>query len=310
VKPRLARGPQLHEVSASVPLRLRPLEIGDLLDETFRMYRRHFLLFAGLSVLLSIPTAALSGFSYFALFNGLLQQTSPGEISSSSQPNLGLLETALVTYGVGALINLALVPFVYGAVTYAACESALGRPVTASGVLMGVLRRYFSLLGYWVLIGLMLVLFCLLPLWIWIWVGWAVVMPVMFVENVGLGAAMGRSWRLVEGRWWRTFLIIFLLFVVYEVVRIALGAYLALAQGLLQLLFPSVVILWFTAATTVIVDSLVNPLIQIAIALIYFDLRVRKEALDLFQLARSVAAMSPPPPPPALQAPPSPIPAS
>jgi hypothetical protein len=285
----------LREVSASVPLRLRPLEIGDLLDETFRMYRRHFLLFAGLSVILSIPTAALSGFSYFALFNGLLQQTSPGEISASPQPNLGVLETLLVTYGIGALISLILVPFIYGAVTYAACESALGRPVTASGVLMGVLRRYFSLLGYWVLIGLMAILFCLLPLWIWIWVGWAVVMPVMFVENVGVGAAMSRSWRLVERRWWRTFLIIFLLFVVYEVVRIALGAYLALAQGLLQLLFPSVVILWFTAATTVIVDSLVNPVIQIAIVLIYFDLRVRKEALDLFQLAQGVAAPSPMP---------------
>jgi len=280
-------------VSASVPLRLRPLEIGDLLDETFRMYRRHFLLFAGLSVILSIPTAALSGFSYFALFNGLLQQTSPGEISASPQPNLGALETLLVTYGIGALISLILVPFIYGAVTYAACESALGRPVTASGVLVGVLRRYFSLLGYWVLIGLMAILFCLLPLWIWIWVGWAVVMPVMFVENVGLGAAMSRSWRLVERRWWRTFLIIFLLFVVYEVVRIALGAYLALAQGLLQLLFPSVVILWFTAATTVIVDSLVNPVIQIAIVLIYFDLRVRREALDLFQLAQGVTASSP-----------------
>jgi hypothetical protein len=295
----------LHAVSASVPLRLRPLEIGDLLDETFRMYRRHFVLFAGLSVLLSIPTAALSGYSYFALFNGFLRQTSPGQFTSSSQPpNLAFLESLLVTYGIGALINLALVPFIYGAVTYAACESALGRPVTASGVLMGVLRRYFALLGYWVLIGLMLILFCLIPLWIWIWVGWAVVMPVMFVENVGLGAAMGRSWRLIEGRWWRTFLIIFLLFVVREVVRIALGAFLALAQALLQLLFPTIVIIWLTASTTVIVDSLVNPVIQIAIVLIYFDLRVRKEGLDLFQLAQGVAGLSPPPPPP------SPLPAS
>jgi hypothetical protein len=271
------------------------------------MYRRHFVLFAGLSVLLSIPTAALSGFSYFALFNGLIQQTSPGSFSSSSQPNLGMLETALVTFGIGGLINLALVPFIYGAVTFAACESALGRPVTAGGVLTGVLRRYFALLGFWVLIGLMLIVFCLIPLWIWIWVGWAVVMPVMFVENVGLGAAMGRSWRLVEGRWWRTFLIIFLLFVVREVVRIGLGAFLALAQALLQLLFPTVVILWLTASTTVIVDSLVNPVIQIAIVLIYFDLRVRKEGLDLFQLAQGVAGIPPPPPPP-LQ-PPSPMPA-
>ena len=113
---------------------------------------------------------------------------------------------------------------------------------------------------------------------------------------------MGRSWRLVEGRWWRTFLIIFLLFVVYEVVSIALGAFLSLAQALLQILFPSVVILWFTAASSVIIESLVNPVIQIAIVLIYFDLRVRKEGLDLFQLAQGVAGMSPPPPPPATAA--------
>ena len=79
------------------------------------------------------------------------------------------------------------------------------RPVTAAGILSGVMRHYFQLLGYWLLIGLMLVLFCLLPLWIWIWVGWVAVMPIMFIENVGLGAAMGRSRRLVEGRWWRTF---------------------------------------------------------------------------------------------------------
>src|SRR5260370_13287330 len=64
-------------VSAPVPLRLRPLEIGDVLDETFRMYRRHFALFAGISVIFSIPLAALSGYGYFALVNfGATQATS------------------------------------------------------------------------------------------------------------------------------------------------------------------------------------------------------------------------------------------
>ena len=61
-------------MSVSAPLRLRPLEIGDLLDETFRMYRRHFVLFAGISAILSIPSAAL-----FALllgsFSSVLQQS-------------------------------------------------------------------------------------------------------------------------------------------------------------------------------------------------------------------------------------------
>src|SRR5437867_13374851 len=59
----------MSSVSAPVPLRVRPLEIGDVLDETFRMYRRHFLLLAGMSVIFSIPLAALSGYGYFALFD-------------------------------------------------------------------------------------------------------------------------------------------------------------------------------------------------------------------------------------------------
>ena len=271
--------PQLSEVSVSAPLRLRPLEIGDLLDETFRMYRRHFVLFAGLSVILSIPSAALSGFSTYALFKGLLQQT-----TFDQQFNLGNLESTLVALGIVLVFDLALLPFFYGAVTYAACESALGRPVTASGVLTAVLSRYFQLLGYWLLIGLMLVLFCLLPLWTWILVGWVVVMPVMFIENAGLGAAMGRSWRLVEGRWWRTFLILFLMFIVFYAVRIALSAFIALGQTLLQLVVSSVVVLWISGATSVIVDSLVNPVIQIAIVLAFVSTILSIIPLALFIL--------------------------
>jgi hypothetical protein len=282
----------LTEVSATPPLRLRPLEIGDLLDETFRMYRRHFFLFAGLSVLVSLPSAALSGFFSYALFNGLLQSTNPGQ-----PPDLTFLEPTLVAAAIILVVSIALIPFFYGAVTFAACESALGRSVTAAGVLRGVLRRYPQLLGYWLLIGLMAIAFCLLPLWIWIWVSWVVVMPVMFIENAGLGAAMNRSWRLVEGRWWRTFLIFFLIFIVFYAVRFALSAFIALGQTLLQLVISPLVVVWISGATGVIVDSLVNPVFQIAIVLIYFDLRVRREGLDLFQLAQG---LTPPPPPPAL----------
>jgi hypothetical protein len=276
-------------VNEPVPLRLRPLEIGDLLDETFRMYRRHFLLFAGISVILSIPSAALSGY-FLSLFNGLLQQSSTGQ-----PPDFSFLAASIPALAAGALIQFLLIPFSYSTVTYAACESAIGRPVTAGSVFMGVLRRYFPLFGYWFLLGLMLIVtlvLCVVPvlLWIWISVLWIAVLPIMFVENVGLGTAMGRSWRLVQGRWWRTFLILFLLLIVSYVVRLALNAFIALGQVLLMIVISSVIVGWIAGATQVIVDSLVNPILQIAIVLIYFDLRVRREALDLFQLAQRVVA--------------------
>jgi hypothetical protein len=104
---------------------------------------------------------------------------------------------------------------------------------------------------------------------------------------------MGRSWRLVRGSWWRTFLILFLLVIIFSIVRAALGAFFALGFGLLQIVVSSVVVVWISAAVGVIIDSLVNPVLQIAIVLIYFDLRVRREALDLFQLAQRVAAPQP-----------------
>jgi hypothetical protein len=276
-------------VSAPAPLRLRPLEVGDLLDETFRMYRRHFWLFAGLSVVLAIPAAGLQGYSFFSVFGTLVQQanTSPQNLNLNSfLPAIGVL-------ALGVIVNILLSPFSYGAVIYAASESALGRPVTIWSALGGVLRRYFSILGYLVLVTLMAIVLCLLPLWIWIWVSWVAVLPAMFVENVGLTAAMGRSWRLVEGRWWRTFLILFLIGLLWYFASFALQAFIGLAVGVIGSVISSFVVLAVLQSAQVIVAALVNPILQIAIVLIYFDLRVRREALDLFQLAQNISSSQP-----------------
>jgi hypothetical protein len=271
-------------VSVPVPLRLRPLEIGDLLDETFRMYRRHFLLFAGISVILAIPSAALLGVT-FGWFSIVIDQT-------TGATELGLF---LAAAGATALVNLLIIPFTYGAVIFAACESAIGRPVTAGGVFRGVSRRYFPLLGYWTLFFITLglaVLLCVAPvaLWLWVFVGWIAVTPAMFVENIGLGTAMGRSWNLVKGRWWRTFLILFLMYIVWYVAGIALGAFIQLAQfGLLIVLSP-VIATGVAVAASQLISAVLNPVMQILIVLIYFDLRVRREALDLFQMAYQLSA--------------------
>ena len=275
-------------MSVSVPLRLRPLEIGDLLDETFRMYRRHFLLFAGISVILAIPSAGLLGL-FFGWFSIVLQQNPSQPDFGSGAAFLGILAAAFV-------VNLLILPFSHAAVTYAACESALGRPVTPGGVFRGVLRRYFPLLGYWLLFNVytayLAVLLCIAPfvLWSWAFVLWIAATPAMFIENIGLGAAMGRSRQLVRGRWWRTFLILFLTFVVYEVVALALGGFIQLAQYLLAIVVSPFIATAITGASSVLVSALVAPIVQIIMVLIYFDLRVRQEALDLFQIAYRIAA--------------------
>jgi len=159
---------------------------------------------------------------------------------------------------------------------------------------MGVLRRYFPLLGYWLLFsvsGLIAVLLCVAPvaLWAWLFVMWIVVTPAMFVENIGVGAAFGRSRQLVEGRWWRTFLVLFLMLIVWYVARFALDAFLQLAQYLLAIVVSPFIVAALTLGTAELVSALVSPVLQIVIVLIYFDLRVRREALDLFQIAYRIA---------------------
>jgi len=274
-------------VSAPAPLRLRPLEIGDILDETFRIYRRHFWLFAGISVIMAIPTAALTGYSFFTVFSSFLQTI------NSINPDLNALLPSLVWLAAGYLLSFLLSPFTVAAVIYAACESALGRPVTIWGAVRGVLRRYFAILGYVFILDMMGVLFCLFPLWIWIVVGWVAVLPVMFVENGRLIAAMGRSWRLVEGRWWRTFLILLLVFLLWWLVGRALEGFLFFATQIIGIVASNFLVVAIAQAIAVLVAALVNPVAQIAIVLVYFDLRVRREALDLFQLAQRVSATQP-----------------
>src|ERR1700694_4813869 len=123
------------------------------------MYRRHFFLFAGISVILTIPTAAMTGFVFYTLFGSFLQS-----INSNQTPDLSLLTPSLLALGVALLVAFVLYPFSAGAVVYAACESALGHPVTLWGVLRGISRRYFPIAGYLVLLFLMGVMFCLFPL--------------------------------------------------------------------------------------------------------------------------------------------------
>src|SRR5260370_42517458 len=98
----------MSRVSAPVPLRLRPLEIGDVLDETFRMYRRHFVIFAGISVIFSIPLAALSGYGYFALFNFAATQA-----TSSNPGDVNNFLASLSPLAAGGLVDTAAPPLLY-----------------------------------------------------------------------------------------------------------------------------------------------------------------------------------------------------
>jgi len=133
-----------------------------------------------------------------------------------------------------------------------------------------------------------------------LWVRLAFAAPALLLERVGVGQALRRSWRLTAGSWWRVFGILLLtvvisfvasgllatpLSLVGSVVGEALGGSsddgAAFRQGLL-------VSQLFANLGSVLASTVTAPFSAAVTALLYIDLRIRREGLDV-ALARAAA---------------------
>jgi uncharacterized membrane protein len=112
----------------------------------------------------------------------------------------------------------------------------------------------------------------------------SVAVPALMFEHVGGVKALGRSFDLVRGRWWATFGALLAAVILLGVVLLVVGL---IFNGIESGLKVSSTGLWLTlnGISTVIGDLVVYPFIAAVIAVVYIDLRVRKEALDLDRLA-------------------------
>ncbi len=108
-------------------------------------------------------------------------------------------------------------------------------------------------------------------------------------ERAGPIAAIGRSWELTRGHWWRTFGTLLVLWLLWLVLDIALGATLlgaiATADDMSQATYAVL-----QTALSIVLNAIVYPLIAAIISVIYYDLRVRNEGFDLQLLAQGVGA--------------------
>ncbi|TMD67149.1 MAG: hypothetical protein E6I84_04055 [Chloroflexi bacterium] len=279
--------------TAGTPVRLRPLPVGELLDETFKLYRRHFNVIAGVALVIILPNLLLtlvSG-SYRAnpitYFQQFLQNINDPAALQALQ-NRQAQYTGSPLYLLSFPVALLLYPFTAGALFRAATSLAAGNVETIGSVLAGTARRYFAMFGIGILtllVGLGAVAIVTIPVVIWVLIRWAVDTPAMFAEGVGPVKAIGRSWNLTRDHWWRTLGILILVGILVSLIQTGLGALFtgiaALIPGLGDDLRAGLV----TTVSTLI-SALVGAISPIAITLLYLDLRVRKEGLDLDQLAR------------------------
>jgi hypothetical protein len=273
------------------PFRLRALGLAELLDETFRIYRRSFGLFAGLALAVTLPGMIMNLLSGSYRSWGWLTRVfqnmgNPDALQGMAQSPPPQTDPAISL--LASLVRLILVPVTAGVIIYAANEIIKGRNPTIVGALAGTLQRYWGLAGVALLGGVLLfacILLVTIPFVIWIAVRWLVGAPALLAENLGPVNALGRSWQLVEGRWWRT-VGIFLVVVIMTTLASAImgatgGAIIGLVPGLSDDLRGALV-----QVTGSLTGALVLPVNYIAVTLMYYDLRVRREGLDLDQLAQ------------------------
>ena len=187
---------------------LTPMGIGEILDATFRLYRKHFLRFVTIVAVMIIPL-------------GLLQLLVSGAIIAETRGGEGPGPTFFVGILVILLFAVLANTLSQGALFKSVSEAYLGKETSVGEAYGFVIPRAFRLIWGSILVGLVVVIgFILLivpgiifSLWL------TLTIPVILLEGLPASKAMGRSRRLVSGNLGKVFGLAFILTVLGMIVN-------------------------------------------------------------------------------------------
>lgn len=228
---------------------LQPRDLGDLIIETYYVYRNHFKPFL---IIASVPQIPL--------------------IVASVSPDPGAV--------LFSLLSLLLIPLAAGATIYAVVQQHLVKMLDVAECFSYSLQMVVMLILTIILIALALVASAILafilvgiPLFFYFLVIWFFAPHAIIVEGRNPISALGRSRELVRGNWWRVFGIIAPIFIVLFLIATIPN----FVPSLLTTIVGNVII--------AVVSALLFPIVYIAGTLVYIDMRVRKEGYNLDMMA-------------------------
>jgi Membrane domain of glycerophosphoryl diester phosphodiesterase len=292
-------------------LDLRPLTLGELLDRSFSLYRQHFVLFVGV---MAIPAV-------FTLLLGVSLQVFPSVLKGQRIDNAADPATmgGMFAFGAMGFVVLTFAYWIaymisLGATTVAVSELYVGRTASIASAYAQVRGHIGRLLVLLLLVGLLLlVLFVVLTMLAVVGallatlisqpLGALVLLPGVFatmlvccvcalrlalsvptlvLEHVKVTEAIRRSVMLTQGNFWRTaVLVIFATIINWAAMALFQGPFFIAAKVAGP---ESGALIWLNVAAAVmgaIGSAICGPLMIIALALLYYDVRIRKEGLDL-----------------------------
>ena len=298
------------------PTDLRPLTLGKLLDRAFSLYRAHFWLFLGImaipaafsipftvmflsarggSVLGARPSFAATasvvlivgicvlfswiaysmaiGAATYAVSESYLGQKvtvrgSYKKVQGKLWKILGVVTVALLRMmGMMLVVGIGMaVVFIGGAALMSIVAGSQPRP------LVGIILAIVFFITY--LAGILL--------W-FVWaLRYAVSIPALLLERLGVLASLRRSVQLTRGRRWQTLVAVGLCVIVADVGMIVFQGPFLVAMAFSARSGQQPVWLVFTSSLFgAIGGAITGSLLMIVLVLCYYDTRIRKEAFDL-----------------------------
>lgn len=286
--------------AATRPPELRPLGVGEILDASIKVFLRNATeLFKAVAIVV-VPVQLLAIVVLLsALPEGLTSTGLPAEpgtpqpFEGLSGAEIGAFVGAIVVTGIAGLLATVLAT---GACFKGVSDTYLGGRAEWRESLRFAFRRLGPLVWVTILGGILLIpaFLALIVPGVWLGVAFLLAVPIVLAEELRGGRALKRSLHLVRGRWWSTFAVVLVGFLLAAVVSAVIGGVLGFAVGL-GAGQSTVATTVADQAAAAIGSILATPFQAAIIALIYFDLRVRKEGLDVELLARGIGEAAPSP---------------
>lgn len=251
---------------------LRPLSLGEILDGAFSLYRRHFVTFVATAL---IPIVAM-------LLPWMLLLSQLG----SANPTPAAMMAAGGAMLILIPVMIAVSSVAWGALTHEASQAYLGKEVSVRDGLSRGVKRLLPLFGAFFVAAFLIYMgfFLLIVPGILLMIMFFAVSQAVVVEGKGPIEALGRSRQLARGAWGRIFGAAFVIFLIAYLPSLALGVGAAMViPGFMPATGEPNVgagLIGFYALSSII-SALTMPFIMLGLTLLYYDRRVRTEALDL-----------------------------
>jgi hypothetical protein len=268
--------------ASSFTPQLRPLSVGEILDAGFRLFRARFGALL-LAVLVPVVPLAIAGTIVVALTDEHYFDVNTTEVDDSGSAVAGNL-IGIVLQGIALALAVAAC-FKIVSAAYLGEEAAVG-----DSLRYGIGRIAALIVAYILLSVILFISFFLLFIpFVYFSVKFSMTFPAIVFERKGPFSAIGRSWSLTRGNFWRVLgtlvVVVLLMFVLFIALTIVLSVGLYNIESASE---PAVAVVY--TVLNVLVIALTYPLFAAILTVIYYDLRVRNEGFDLQLLARGVGA--------------------